>query len=42
VFLTGAGSVPETSTWVMLLLGFAGVSFVGYQQTKKRRSRLAA
>jgi hypothetical protein len=30
-FLTGANSVPETSTWVMMLLGFAGLGFAGYR-----------
>jgi PEP-CTERM motif len=31
---------PEPSTWAMMLLGFAGLSFVGYRQTVK--ARLAA
>lgn len=31
--------VPETSTWAMLLLGFAGVGFAGYRQ--RRGARLA-
>jgi hypothetical protein len=31
------GSVPEPTTWAMLLLGFAGLGFVGY----RRRTRLA-
>ncbi len=25
--------IPETSTWAMMLLGFAGLGFVGYRQT---------
>jgi hypothetical protein len=29
-------SIPEPSTWVMMLLGFAGLGYVGY------RSRQAA
>jgi hypothetical protein len=28
-------SVPEPSTWAMMLLGFAGLGFVGYRRTKK-------
>jgi hypothetical protein len=32
-----AAAVPEPSTWAMLLLGFAGLSFAGY-----RRATLAA
>jgi hypothetical protein len=31
------GSVPEASTWAMMLLGFAGLGYTGY-----RRARLAA
>jgi hypothetical protein len=27
--------VPEPSTWAMMLLGFAGLGFVGYRQAKK-------
>ena len=26
-----ASSVPEASTWAMLLLGFAGLGFAGYR-----------
>jgi PEP-CTERM motif len=33
-------SVPEPSTWAMMLAGFAGLSFLGYRQTVK--ARLAA
>jgi hypothetical protein len=28
------GAVPETSSWAMLLLGFAGLGLVGYRQTR--------
>jgi hypothetical protein len=31
---------PEPSTWAMMLLGFAGLGFLGYRQTAK--ARLAA
>jgi hypothetical protein len=27
-------SVPEVSTWGMMLLGFAGLGFAGYRRTK--------
>jgi hypothetical protein len=29
------GSVPEPSTWAMMLLGFAGIAFVGYRKTRR-------
>jgi hypothetical protein len=29
-----ASDVPESSTWAMMLLGFAGAGFVGYRRTK--------
>jgi hypothetical protein len=29
--------VPEPSTWVMMLLGFAGLGFAGYRQARKAR-----
>jgi hypothetical protein len=32
-----ASVVPEPSTWVMMLAGFAGVGFVGYRRTKRVR-----
>ena len=39
VSVTGAaGTVPEASTWAMMLLGFAGLGFVGYRRTRKPRS----
>jgi hypothetical protein len=31
----GAGAVPEPSTWAMMLLGFAGLGFVGYRASRK-------
>jgi PEP-CTERM motif len=30
------GSVPEPSTWGMMLLGFAGLCFAGYRKTKAK------
>ena len=34
------GAVPETSTWLMLLLGFAGLGIAGYRSS--RRDRVSA
>jgi PEP-CTERM motif len=31
----GGGTVPEPSTWAMLLLGFAGLGFLGYRQSRR-------
>lgn len=28
------GAIPETSTWVMMLAGFAGLGFLGYRRNK--------
>jgi hypothetical protein len=28
-------AIPEPSTWAMLLLGFAGIGFVGYRRSRK-------
>jgi hypothetical protein len=33
--------IPEPSTWAMMLLGFAGLGFVGYRQTRKGRAAIA-
>jgi hypothetical protein len=30
-----ATAVPEPSTWAMMLIGFAGLSFAGYRRTRK-------
>lgn len=35
VSLTASGTVPETSTWVMMLIGFAGLGFAGYPAQRK-------
>ena len=38
----GAGGVPESSTWVMMTLGFAGLAFTGYRAAhKKANARVA-
>jgi Protein of unknown function (DUF642) len=34
-------AVPETSTWAMMLAGFAGLGFAGYRQTKRARFQSA-
>jgi probable HAF family extracellular repeat protein len=34
---SGPFPVPELSTWAMLLLGFAGLGYVGYRQAKRAR-----
>jgi hypothetical protein len=31
-------AVPETSTWAMMLLGFAGLGFAGYRSTRRGRA----
>jgi hypothetical protein len=33
--------VPEPSTWVMLLLGFAGLGYLGYRQTRRAKPQAA-
>jgi PEP-CTERM motif len=39
IFVLG-GAVPEPSTWAMVLLGFAGLRFVGYRSTGRARRSL--
>jgi PEP-CTERM motif len=40
-FASGAAApIPEASTWAMMLLGFGGLGFLGYRQT--RRAKLQA
>jgi hypothetical protein len=36
-----AGIIPEPSTWVMIMLGFAGIGLVGYR-TKRASGATAA
>jgi hypothetical protein len=33
--------VPEPSTWAMMLLGFAGLGFVGYRRTRRAKPQAA-
>jgi hypothetical protein len=33
--------VPEPSTWAMMLIGFAGLGFLGYRASAKRQTALA-
>ena len=35
-------SVPEPSTWAMMLLGFAGLGFAGYRSTRRRAASFGA
>jgi hypothetical protein len=35
VFAVG-GAVPESSTWAMMLLGFAGLGFMGWRSQRSR------
>ncbi len=39
---TGITGVPETSTWGMMVLGFAGLGFAGYRKAKNGRAALSA
>jgi hypothetical protein len=34
-FAAAGGAVPETSTWVAMLIGFAAIGFLGYRKTNK-------
>jgi PEP-CTERM motif len=36
-----AGSVPEPSTWAMMILGFAGIGFMGYRRKNKMELNVA-
>jgi hypothetical protein len=47
IHATGAGNtnlsidlttsvIPETSTWVMMLLGFAGLGYAGFRKARAR------
>jgi PEP-CTERM motif len=40
--ITQHSSVPEPSTWAMLLIGFAGLGFAGYRKAKTTRTAFTA
>jgi hypothetical protein len=40
--VTLSGAVPESSTWAMMILGFAGVGFMGYRLSRKNTTALTA
>ena len=40
-FQSDLNAVPEPSTWAMLLLGFAGLGFVGYRKARLTRTLAA-
>jgi len=40
--VAAAFATPEPSTWAMMLLGFAGLGFLGYRRTRKAKSEAAA
>ncbi len=37
-----ASAVPELSTWAMMLIGFGGIGFFAYRQSKKKSAAIAA
>ena len=39
--VANVSAVPEPSTWAMLILGFAGVGFMGYRRRNQRVLRAA-
>ena len=46
MLLTGPGigpgtTVPEPATWAMIILGFAGLGYMGWRQNAKREAALA-
>jgi hypothetical protein len=36
IITTTQSAVPEPSTWVMMLIGFAGFGYMGFRQSRKR------
>ena len=36
------GSVPEPSTWAMMILGFGGIDFMAYRRSRKSAAIAAA
>ena len=41
-FMLATTSVPEPSTWAMMLFGFAGLGFAGYRRGRAGRTKLGA
>jgi hypothetical protein len=39
--ISGAALIPEPSTWAMMILGFAGLGFLGYRQTRRAKPQAA-
>ena len=37
-YAQAGGTVPESSTWAMMLLGFVGIGYLGYLRTMKTAS----
>ena len=35
-------TVPEPSTWAMMILGFAGIGFMAYRRSRKNTMALTA
>jgi hypothetical protein len=40
--VTPAAAVPEPSTWVMVILGFAGLGFMAYRRSRNGLARAPA
>jgi hypothetical protein len=40
--ITGVNAVPESSTWAMMILGFAGIGFMAYRRSRKNTMALTA
>jgi hypothetical protein len=39
-FVSQTGSVPEPSTWAMMILGFFGVGFMAYRRQNKQNNKM--
>jgi hypothetical protein len=36
VTVSGGPTIPETSTWMMMAIGFAGLGFAGYRKAQRK------